>query len=99
MFHDEAEFHSQLIKLIDVAKVPVILTLSDPEVRRKIKASLDEIGVTYEVVRYKYTQMEYQTALNALWTISMFENQVANLIGSQELEEPSWRTDQIGSLL
>ena len=99
MFHDEADFHSQLIKLIDVAKVPVILTLSDSEVRRKISGSLDEIGATYEVAKYRYTQMDKQTTLNALQTISLFENQVANIISNQRLEEARWRSDQIASLI
>lgn len=99
MFHDEAEFHSQLVKLIEVTKVPVILTLSDPEVRRKIAGCLEELGVTFEVAKYRYTKMDSQSAISALWTIQLFETQLARLIGNQRFEEAAWRSDQIALLL
>jgi hypothetical protein len=75
-----------LVKLIEVTKVPVILTLSDPEVRRKIVGYLEDLGVTFETARYRYTKMDDKTAINALWTIHLFETQLATLIGNQSFE-------------
>lgn len=40
VFNDEGEFHSQLLKLIGVTKVPVILTVS--ELSREVRTSFLE---------------------------------------------------------
>lgn len=75
MFHDEAEFHSQLIKLIGVAKIPLILTMSalPPQIDESFMSPLRELEVPFDVVKYKYMQLRPKEIVYLLKIISVFE--------------------------
>jgi len=59
VFHDEGDFHSQLIKLVGVTKVPLILTMSNltPDLETTLMNPLREPNVAFDIVNYKYMKM------------------------------------------
>jgi hypothetical protein len=56
VFNDESDFHSQLLKLICVTKVPIIITLSKitDDVNRSFIEPFKEMNIDYDLVNYKY---------------------------------------------
>ena len=59
VFHDEGDFHSQLIKMVGVTKVPLILTMSKltPDLETSLMNPLKETNVAFDIVNYKYMKM------------------------------------------
>ena len=76
VFHDESEFHQQLLKLIGVTKVPIILTMSNlsPDLKYSFLDPFKQLNIDYDLVNYKYQQMRPRDLLFAFQTILLFES-------------------------
>lgn len=76
VFHDESEFHQQLLKLIGVTKIPIILTMSNlsPELKYSFFEPFKQMNIDYDLVNYKYQQMRPHDLNFAFQTILLFES-------------------------
>lgn len=87
VFHDEGEFHNQLIKLIGVTKVPIILTMEDDQkIKSMLKYEMDALSINYDIVRYRYLRITQQEMKTALLMIQVFETIVTRVIQDSSFE-------------
>ncbi len=91
MFNDEGEFHSQLLKLAGVTKVPLILTMSrlDATVTKSFFEPFKLLEIDYDYVNYRYQQMRPKDLLKSLQIIYLFEGLIGNLITNEPVTNES----------
>jgi len=87
VFNDEAEFHSQLIKLLTVTKVPVILTMREnKELKDYLKSQMMEMGIVSDIVKYRYLRVNKAELAFAIKTIYLLEGFISRAITIDECE-------------
>jgi hypothetical protein len=81
VFYDESEFHGQLLKLIAVAKVPIILTMGDNDsLKEMLKRELNESGTPHDYVKYRYYKVKKSHFSLMLRSIYAFEGIISKMI-------------------
>lgn len=79
------------MKLVDVTKVPLILTLSQlsPEVEASLIKPLKDSGIVFDLVKYKYMMMSPLELVASLKLIVTFEELIANTIEDDDFDKCS----------
>jgi hypothetical protein len=77
------------MKLVGVTKVPLILTLSQltPEAEASLIKPLKELGIAFDLVKYKYMKMSPMELVASLKLIVTFEELIANTIEDDEFDK------------
>ncbi|CDW79280.1 UNKNOWN [Stylonychia lemnae] len=78
-FYDESEFFTQLHKIMQITKVPIIMTASNMDlVKNLFLSNLKDQDITYDLVKYKYCRprgKEYVCYLKLIQIFEYFVNQ------------------------
>ena len=79
------------MKLVDVTKVPLILTLSQlsPEVEASLIKPLKDSGIVFDLVKYKFMMMSPLELVASLKLIVTFEELIANTIEDDDFDKCS----------
>lgn len=79
------------MKLVDVTKVPLILTLSQlsPEVEASLIKPLKDSSIVFDLVKYKYMMMSPLELVASLKLIVTFEELIANTIEDDDFDKCS----------
>lgn len=78
IFEDEADFYSQLIKLIGMTKVPIILTATSQYfVSKNLLPALHRAQLNYETIQYKVRRPESSELFVLTLFIYIFERFVS----------------------
>lgn len=89
VFTDEGEFHSQLIKLLEVTKVPVIFTMRENKALKEyLKQKMVELGLAFDVVKYRYLKAAQDELRFILVIIHLLEGFVQTVMRSAD--ESAW---------
>ena len=81
VFYDESDFYSQLNKLLNLTKVPVILTAKDIQlIKDNLINGLKDNDITFDIVKYKYNKLENNDMKALLKMIAVFENLVDSML-------------------
>jgi len=81
VFYDEEEFYYQLMKVLEVTKVPVILTLNNKsDMKKEIISLLKERHIDFEEVFYSTCKIKGKEVKAILQIIGLFEYYVHPMI-------------------
>eukprot|EP00347_Sterkiella_histriomuscorum_P016919 403351346 len=87
VFQDESEFYPQLIKLMQITKVPIILTASNMEkVNESFLQHLEHNLIPFNLVKYKYNRPRGCDIRAYLKMIFLYENFVSENINMQLID-------------
>ena len=79
------------MKLVGVTKVPLILTLSQltSEAEASLIKPLKDLGIAFDLVKYKYMKMSHMELMTSLKLILTFEELIANTIEEEDFDKHS----------
>lgn len=77
------------MKLVGVTKVPLILTLSQltSEAEESLIKPLKDLGIAFDLVKYKYMKMSHMELVASLKLIVTFEELIANTIEDDDFDK------------
>ena len=85
MFNDEGDFYRELGKLIQVTKVPVILTASNSTyVSAHLLPLLRKTGVEFELLKYAFHRPPNQDLYALCMLIKLFEGPISLMLKNNE---------------
>jgi len=85
VFSDEADFYSQLVKLIQVTKVPIILTASNSTyVCTHLLPLLRKNGVEFEMLKYSFERPAKQDLFALCMLIKLFEGPISVMLKNND---------------
>lgn len=85
MFNDEGEFYGQLTKLMQVTKVPVVLTASNSTfVSAHLLPLLRKTGVQFELIKYAVHKPPSCDLFAICMLIKLFEGPISLMLKNSE---------------
>lgn len=85
VFNDEPDFYTQLSKLIQVTKVPVILTASNSTyVCANLLPLLRKTGVEFEMLKYSFERPCQEDLFTLGVLIKLFEGPISKMLKAND---------------
>jgi hypothetical protein len=100
VFKDEADFYPQLLKLLQMTKVPIVLSAtSQLYLAHHLVPILDRAGIPYESVQFKVKRPKSLDLKAILQLISLFEGEVSLLLKRSATQLLQMKANQVRMLV
>ena len=100
VFKDEADFYPQLLKLLQMTKVPIVLSAtSQVYLAHHLVPILEREGIPYESVQFKVKRPKSFDLKAILQLISLFEGEVSLLLKRNASELLKRKANQVRMLV
>jgi hypothetical protein len=100
VFKDEADFYPQLLKLLQMTKVPIVLSAtSQVYLAHHLVPILERAGIPYESVQFKVKRPKSFDLKAILQLISLFEGEVSLLLKRNASELLKMKANQVRMLV